>query len=104
MGEFRSISYCNVVYKCIMKIIANRLLPRLDYIVSNNQATFDPHHSISKNVLLAQELVKDYHMDEGSPWCTIKADLRKANDSVNWDHPALFVMLLNFFSLFFCMD
>ena len=27
MGDFRPIAYCNVIYKCITKIISNRMLP-----------------------------------------------------------------------------
>lgn len=36
MGDFRPISCCNVAYKCITKILANRLLPCLDSLVSLN--------------------------------------------------------------------
>lgn len=74
MGDFRSISYCNVVYKCITKILANRLLP-----------CFIRNRSISENILLAQEIVKDYHKDEGQARRTIKVDLMKAYDSLGWD-------------------
>jgi hypothetical protein len=36
-------------------------------------------------VLLAQEIVRDYHKDKGNPRCTLKVDLMKAYDSINWD-------------------
>lgn len=48
-------------------------------------AMFIPSRSISKNILLAQEVVRDYHKNEGKPRCTLKVDLMKAYDSVNWD-------------------
>jgi hypothetical protein len=85
MGDFRPIAYCNVVYKCITKIISNRMLPFLSDLVSLNQSAFIPSRSISENVLLAQEIVRDYHKEKGSPRCTLKIDLMKAYDSINWD-------------------
>jgi hypothetical protein len=93
MGDFQPKSCCNVVYKCIMKILANRLLPGLDSIVSNNQMAFISHHNIPENVLLVQELVRDYHRDNGSPRCTIKVDLMKAYDPVNWGFHLLRLLL-----------
>jgi hypothetical protein len=85
MGDFRPIACCNVLYKCITKIISNRILPLLSDLVSLNQSVFIPLRNISKNVLLAQEIIKDHHKDKGNPRCTLKADLMKAYDSINWD-------------------
>jgi hypothetical protein len=85
MGDFRPIACCNVIYKCITKIISNRMIPILDSLVSWNQSAFIPGRNISKNVLLAQELVRNYHRKGGQPRCTMKIDLMKAYDSVNWD-------------------
>jgi hypothetical protein len=53
MGEFRPISCCNIIYKYITKILANRLLPGLDDIISSGQGAFTQRRSISKNILLA---------------------------------------------------
>jgi hypothetical protein len=80
MGDFRPIACCNVIYKCITKITSNRLLPILNDMVSLNQSAFIPSRSISENVLLAQELVRNYHKEEGDPRCTLKIDLMKAYD------------------------
>jgi hypothetical protein len=84
MGDFRPIACCNVIYKCITKIIANRMLPLLGELVSMNQSAFIPNRSVSENVLLAQEIVRNYHKDTGKPRCALKVDLMKAYDSVNW--------------------
>lgn len=37
MGDYRPISCCNLVYKCITKILANRLVPGLEDVISSNQ-------------------------------------------------------------------
>jgi hypothetical protein len=84
MGDYRPIACCNVLYKCITKIIANRLLHVLKDLVSVNQSAFIPSRSISENILLAQEVVRDYHK-ESKLRCTLMVDLMKAYDSVNWD-------------------
>jgi len=85
MGDDRPISCCNVVYKCITKILTNRLRLGLNDIVSANQGAFIPGISISENILLAQEIVSDYHKNNGKPRCTLKIDLMKPYDSVSWD-------------------
>jgi hypothetical protein len=74
-----------VIYKCITKILANRLQLYLGSLVSSNQSTFIKGRSISENILLAHELVRNYHISKGSSRCAIKADLRKAYDSVDWN-------------------
>jgi hypothetical protein len=84
MSDYRPISCCSVVYKCITKILANRLRPGLEDIISLNQGAFIPNRSIAENILLAQEIVSDYHKDSGRPRCTLKVDLMKAYDSISW--------------------
>jgi len=85
MGDFRPIACCTVIYKCINKLLSNRILPILDSMISRNQSAFIPGRNIAENVLLAQELMRNYHRKDGKPRCTLKIDLMKAYDSVNWD-------------------
>jgi hypothetical protein len=87
MGDFKPIASCNVLYKCITKILSCRMLHVLDLVVSRTQSAFIPSRSIFENILLAQELVWNYHRKEGEagqPRCTLKVDLMKAYDSVDW--------------------
>ncbi|GAA0163560.1 hypothetical protein LIER_19394 [Lithospermum erythrorhizon] len=47
INEFRSISCCNTIYKCITSIIVVRMKPVLDRIVGKQQTTFIPGRRIS---------------------------------------------------------
>nr|XP_043611422.1 uncharacterized protein LOC122583015 [Erigeron canadensis] len=83
--DYRPISCCNVIYKCISKIITNRSKPGLDTLVSINQSAFIPGRKISDNILLTQELMHNYHLNRGPPRCAFKIDIHKAYDTVSWD-------------------
>lgn len=84
MRDFRPIACCNVLYKVISKIMANRLKILLPRMISENQSSFVKGRLLMENVLLASELVKDYHKDSVSPRCVMKIDISKAFDSVQW--------------------
>lgn len=82
--EYRPISCCNVIYKCVSRIITNRMKEGLQDIISENQLAFVPGRSILDNILLSQELVKNYHLPRGTPRCAFKIDIQKAYDTVDW--------------------
>ncbi|KAJ9536466.1 hypothetical protein OSB04_un000347 [Centaurea solstitialis] len=84
--EFRPIACCSVLYKCISKVIVERMKPYLDALVSRSQSAFIPGRRIGDNILMAHELVRGYHLETGPPRCAFKIDLRKAYDMVNWDY------------------
>lgn len=84
MRDFRPIACCNVLYKVNSKILANRLKILLPRMISENQSSFVKGRLLMENVLLASELVKDYHKDSVSPQCVMKIDISKAFDSVQW--------------------
>ncbi|GKA61097.1 putative RNA-directed DNA polymerase, eukaryota, reverse transcriptase zinc-binding domain protein, partial [Tanacetum coccineum] len=83
VNDYRPISCCNVMFKCISKIIANRIKESLKALVSPNQSAFVPGRSIADNVLLTQELMHNYHLDRGLPRCAFKVDIQKAYDTVD---------------------
>ncbi|GKE43318.1 putative reverse transcriptase domain, reverse transcriptase zinc-binding domain protein, partial [Tanacetum coccineum] len=84
INDYRPISCCNVLFKCISKIIANRIKGNLDDIVSINQSAFVSSRRISDNILLTQELMRNYHRRRGPPRCAFKVDIQKAYDTVDW--------------------
>ncbi|XP_013632736.1 PREDICTED: uncharacterized protein LOC106338262 [Brassica oleracea var. oleracea] len=84
MKDYRPISCCNVLYKVISKIIANSLKKLLLNFISLNQSAFVQDRLLIENLLLATELVKDYHKESISRRCAIKIDISKAFDSVQW--------------------
>ncbi|GJS75277.1 hypothetical protein Tco_0725158 [Tanacetum coccineum] len=65
INDFRPISCCNVIYKCIRKIITNRIIEGIKEVVSDNQSAFVPGRRISDNILITQELMHNYHRDRG---------------------------------------
>ena len=84
MHGYRPISCCNTIYKCITKIIAARIKRCIPDIIFPAQTAFVQGRSITNNILLTQELMKNYHYDVGTPSCALKIDLKKAYDSIRW--------------------
>ncbi|XP_034915333.1 uncharacterized protein [Populus alba] len=85
MNDFRPISCCNILYKCISKIIVSRLKNALNEIIGPAQSAFLPGRSISDAILLTQELMHNSHLRNGPSNCALKIDLRKAFDTVSWE-------------------
>lgn len=49
-SQYRPISCCNVIYKCISKLLCSRLAKILPTIVSDNQAAFVQDRSLVHNI------------------------------------------------------
>ena len=83
--DFRPISCCNIIYKCITKLMCNRLKEVLPYIIDVGYGAFVKGREQLFNVLLCQDLGRGYKKKHTPPSCIMKVDLWKAFDSVYWD-------------------
>ncbi|XP_062089172.1 uncharacterized protein LOC133795731 [Humulus lupulus] len=83
--DYRPIACYSTIYKCISKLTCLRLAGVLPSLVNQNQGAFIKGRSLAHNVMILQDLLKNYKRKTVSPRCTIKIDISKAYDTVNWD-------------------
>lgn len=96
VGDFRPIACCNTLYKIIAKIITDRLANVLPDIISSNQGAFVRDRSIMENILICQDIARDYHRDNELPRCMMRLDIRKAYDTIEWSFLQQVLLGLNF--------
>ena len=83
--HFRPISLCNVIYKIVTKIIANRLQLIMPMVIAPTQCGFIRNRSGSHSIIVAQEVIHKMRSTKGKKgFMAIKLDLEKAYDRLDW--------------------
>ncbi|GKC28564.1 RNA-directed DNA polymerase, eukaryota, reverse transcriptase zinc-binding domain protein [Tanacetum coccineum] len=85
VSDFRPIACCNVMYKCISKILTTRIKGVLGELVGENQSAFIEGRQITDNILMSQELFRGYNRKQNIKKVAFKIDLQKAYDTISWD-------------------
>lgn len=86
MTDMRPISLCNVLFRVLSKVLANRLKPCLNGLISNKQSAFVEGRLLTDNALIAFELnhyIK--RKTQGKKGVVgLKLDVSKAYDRLEW--------------------
>ena len=100
LKDYRLISLCNVSYKIISKVLANRLKVILLEIIDKSQSAFVQGRMIFDNIMVAHESVHSMMNKNsgGTEWLATKMDMSKAYDMVEWDYLASIMRVMGFAS------
>ena len=71
--------------KLLAKVLALRLAPVMEQIISKSQSAFIRGRSIHDNFLYVRNMARRFHRNR-TPMLLIKLDISKAFDSVRWDY------------------
>jgi hypothetical protein len=94
-GDYRPIALCNLCYKLISKIIANRIKPILSRSLSAEQLGFLKGRQILDVVGSAQECLHNIK-HKNSPALILKLDLKKSFDCIDWNFLRLILIQFGF--------
>ena len=100
VNQYKPISLCNVLYKTISKIFANKLKQILHKLISLWQIAFIPGRKIQEDLFLAQEILHAMKNKKGkTSWMALKIDMEKAYDKLEWDFWKKSYNVLDFLTL-----
>jgi len=95
--QFCPISLCNIIYKIISKILANRLKPLLAKFISPLQTAFVPNRLIHDNSILAYEMLHTLKSKRGrGGLIAVNIDMEKAFDKMEWSFLLAILQKLGF--------
>ncbi|KAJ4777159.1 RNA-directed DNA polymerase (reverse transcriptase)-related family protein [Rhynchospora pubera] len=83
--DYRPISIGNVTYRLLMKVIANRLRPYIQKIISKEQTAFISGRCITESIVLVKEVLHSFNSAQFKEKAfMLKADIMKAFDKMEW--------------------
>ncbi|WVZ93250.1 hypothetical protein U9M48_039246 [Paspalum notatum var. saurae] len=85
VGDYRPISRIHSIAKIFFKLLANKLAPLLDQLVSKCQSAFIRKRCIQDNFLYVQNVVRQFHKAK-TPALFLKLDIQKVFDTINWSY------------------
>ncbi|CAN1771981.1 LINE-1 retrotransposable element ORF2 protein [Linum perenne] len=98
MTDLRPISLCDVRYRLVSKVLANRLKRIIPRIIGEEQSAFVQGRSIVDNVLVAAETLHTMNTRRYAKFgeIAVKIDISKAFDRVEWDYLRMVLQKLGF--------
>ncbi|CAN1844985.1 Transposon TX1 uncharacterized 149 kDa protein [Linum perenne] len=86
--DWRPISLCNVLYRVVAKVLANRLRGVVEELISPEQAAFIKGRSIMDNIMIAFETLHTMKLRRSAKEAemAVKIDISKAYDRVEWPY------------------
>ncbi len=83
----KSMHLCIVLYKIILKVLANRIKKVLSQVISDTQSAFVPGRLITDNLLVAFESLNYMKIKRQgrTTHMVVKLDMSKAYNKVEWD-------------------
>lgn len=84
VGEFKPISLCKVIYKIVVKSLANRLKKLLPANISPQQSAFIPGRLIFDNLLISSKILHSLgsRVKEKATFMALKMYMSKAYDRI----------------------
>ena len=84
-SKSRPIALCNVKYKIISKVVANRLKPILPLLIGPKQSGFVKGRQILVGIILVHEAIHSLKITKNTGML-VKLDIAKAYDKLSWQY------------------
>lgn len=100
MENYRPISLCNILYKLIFKVVANRLKGVLFTLIFNSQSAFVPEGQITDTIMATYEIIQAFRTRKKGKkgFMSIKLDMSKVYCRVEWDYLERILLVRGFHS------